>query len=105
MANPDQKFATDALNASLTLMSILVAVIAIVAVEYKNVKSDPALAAPLFKCVVGATVASVVSGVIALMSLLHLRLGIVSINLLAWLFGILIVGMIVGICLVVWVLT
>jgi hypothetical protein len=36
--DPDHKFATDALNASLTLMSILVAVIAIVAVEYKNVQ-------------------------------------------------------------------
>jgi hypothetical protein len=86
-------------------MSILVAVIAIVAVEWKAVKSDPAIADPLYYCLIGTTGAAVLSGVIALLGLLRLRLGYIPISILAWLFGILIAGMIVGICLVVQVLT
>lgn len=102
--NPDPEFARDALNASLTLMSILVAVITIVAVEYKNVRSDPAVADPIFFCVIGATAAASFSGLIAFLSLLHLRLGSIHVSLLAFLFGALIVGMVVGIIWVVDVL-
>lgn len=102
--DPDHKFATDALNASLTLMSILVAVIAIVAVEYKNVQSDPALAGPIRRCLLGATAAAALSGLIAFLSLLHARLNVSFINFVASLFGILIVGMVFGILWVVYVL-
>lgn len=102
--NPDQKFAGDALNASLTLMSILVAVITIVAVEYKNVRSDPALADPIYWCTIAATGAAILSGAIAFMCLLRLRLGIINVNLLAALFGFLILSMVIGIYLIVRVL-
>jgi hypothetical protein len=102
--NPDHKFATDVLNASVAIMSILVAVIAIVAVEYKNVQSDPALANPVYWCVIGATAAAVFAGVISLLSLLHLRVSWIHVSLLFWLFGILIVSMVVGIIWVVDVL-
>jgi hypothetical protein len=85
-------------------MSILVAVITIVAVEYKNVQSDPVLAGPIYWCVLGATAAAALSGFIAFLSLLHLRLSVIHINFVASLFGILIVGMFFGIILVVYVL-
>ena len=101
---PDPKFAMDALNASVAVMSILVAVIAIVAVEYKNVESDPKLATPIYWCVLGATAVTVLAGAIAFFSLLHVRLNIINVNFLAWLFGILIVGMVLGIVWVVYVL-
>jgi hypothetical protein len=102
--NPDEKFASDALNASLTLMSILVAVITIVAIEYKNVRSDPALADPIYRCVIATTGAAAFSGLIAFLSLLHLRRGIIHVRVLVWLFGTLIVGMVAGIIWVVSVL-
>jgi hypothetical protein len=102
-AKIDQKFASDTLNASLTLMSILVAVITIVAVEYKNVKSDPALADPLWQCVIGTTGAAVFSGIVAFLSLLHARFSIIDVNWLVSFFAILIVGMVGGIVYVVYV--
>jgi hypothetical protein len=102
--NPDHKFAADALNASLTLMSILVAVITVVAIEYKSVQSDPALANPVYLCALAATAAAALAGVIAFLSLLHLRLNIIHVNILVWLFGILIIGMVFGIIWVVYVL-
>jgi hypothetical protein len=45
--NTDRDFARDVLNASLTLMSILVAVITFLAVEYRGVRSAPAVMAGL----------------------------------------------------------
>jgi hypothetical protein len=95
--NPDPKFASDALNASLTVLSILVAVITIVALEYKSVQSDATLAGPVYQCLIGATGAAALAGLIAFFSLLHLRLSIVPVSLLAWLFGILIVGIVLDI--------
>jgi hypothetical protein len=102
--NPDPKFATDAMNASLTLLSILVAVITIVALEYKGLRSDPTLASPVYLCLVGATVTAVLSGLIAFLSLLHLRLGTVHVTFLVWLFGILIVAMVLDVIFTVYVL-
>jgi hypothetical protein len=102
--NPDHKFATDVLNAAVAIMSILVAVIAIVAVEYKNVQSDPTLANPVYWCVIGATAAATFAGVIALLSLLHLRVRWIHVSLLFWLFAVLIVSMVIGIIWVVDVL-
>jgi hypothetical protein len=104
VADIDHKFATDALNASLTLMSILVAVITILAVEHKAVHSDAALAGPILHCVYGTTAAAVLSGAIAFLSLLRLRLGVIPISVITILFGMLIVGMVVGIIWVVSVL-
>src|ERR1700730_14352533 len=49
----DQTFARDVLNASLTLMSILVAVIAVLIIEYKRVYPDQAIAGPINKAVWG----------------------------------------------------
>jgi len=95
--NPDHKFAADALNASLTLLSILVAVITIVAVQYKNVQSDVTLAGPVYRCLIGATGAATLAGIIAFLSLLHLRLSVIHVNLLVWLFGVLIIVMVLGI--------
>jgi hypothetical protein len=104
VADTDHKFATDALNASLTLMSILVAVITIVAIEYKSVQSDPVVAVPVLRCVQGTTAAAALSALIAFLSLLHLRLNIIRINFIAILFGLLIAGMFFGIIWVVYVL-
>lgn len=95
--NPDHKFAADAMNASLMLLSILVAVITIVAVEYRNVQSDATLAGPVYQCLIGATGAAALAGLIAFFSLLHLRLSIIPVAVLVWLFGLLIVGMVLGI--------
>jgi hypothetical protein len=103
-ANPDHRFATDVLNASVAIMSILVAVIAVVAVEYKKVRSYPPLADPIYGCVFVATAAAVFSGFIAFLSLLHLRVNIVHARILAWFFGILIIWMVLGIVWVVWTL-
>jgi hypothetical protein len=97
VGNPDHKFAADALNASLTLLSILVAVITIVAVQYKSVQSDATLAGPVYQCLIGATGAAALAGLIAFLSLLHLRLSIIHVTILVWLFGILIVAMVLGI--------
>jgi len=94
------KFATDVLNASLTLMSILVAVIVVLAVEYKHAESDATLAGAIYPCVIATTGASVAAGIIAVLALLHLRLGVVPVNLLVWFFAILIVAMVIG---VVWI--
>lgn len=58
----DHKFATDVLNASLTFMSILVAVITLLVVEYKDVKPDPAIAEPIRDAVWGTTGVSVLAG-------------------------------------------
>lgn len=100
----DHKLATDILSASLTLMSILVAVIAIVAVQYKSVQSDAVVATPVYRCVIGTTAASVFAGVIAFLSLLHMRFANLSVRFLAFLFGLLIIAMIFGTGLVVYVL-
>jgi hypothetical protein len=63
------------LNASLTLMSILVVVITVLIIEYKRVYPDPAIAGPILKAVWGTTGASVMAGVIALLALTHLQSG------------------------------
>jgi hypothetical protein len=93
----DHEFATIVLNASLTLMSILVAVITFLAVEYKGVQADPPLADPLWKAVMGTTVASVFAGVISLAALIYLRSGLGKTAILTWAFGILIAIMTGGI--------
>jgi hypothetical protein len=85
-------------------MSILVAVIAVIAVEYNNVKSDPVVAGPIYWCVLGTTAAAALAGLIAFLSLLHLRLGIIHVNFLVSLFGFLIAAMVLGIIGVVYVL-
>jgi hypothetical protein len=95
-AEANHKLATDILNASLTLMSILVAVIAIVAVQYKGVQSDPVVATPIYRCVVGTTAASIFAGVIAFLSLLYTRFAYLPVGLLVFLFGVLIIAMIFG---------
>jgi hypothetical protein len=92
----DHKFATDVLNASLILMSILVAVIAVLAVAYKNLQSDPRMAQPVYYSTIGTTAASVAAGVVAFLALLHIRLGAVGANVLAWLFGALILAIVIG---------
>jgi hypothetical protein len=102
--NPDPQFAANAMNASLTLLSILVAVITVVAVQYKNVQSDAALAGPVYQCLIGATGAATLAGLIAFLSLLHVRGNPVHVNLLVWLFGILIIGMVLDIIWTVYVL-
>lgn len=63
------------LNASLTLMSILVVVITFLFVEYKGFRKDPPIAEPIHKAIIGATAVSFFSGVLALASLIQLRLG------------------------------
>ena|ERR1700730_13968392 len=93
----DQTFARDVLNASLTLMSILVAVITFLAVEYRRVQSDITLAEPIHEAVVGLTVASILAGALALVSLIKLRPGRGSTIILALAFGGLIASMMVGI--------
>jgi hypothetical protein len=93
----DHVFATDVLNASLTLMSILVAVITLLAVEYKGVQTDPIIAEPIRTAVIGATAVSFFAGVLALAALIYLRLGRWSIAPLVWAFAVLIVIMTMGI--------
>lgn len=104
VSNPDPKFATDAMNASITLLSILVAVITVVAVQYKSVQSDATLAGPVYQCLIGATVAAVLAGVIAFLSLLHVRGSLFHVDLLVWLFAILILGMVFDVIWTVYVL-
>jgi hypothetical protein len=99
---PDQVFTRDVFNASLTLMSILVVVITFLAVEYKVPRADPIFARPIRIAIIGTTVASVLSGTIALVALAQLRLRRWSADLLAAAFGILISMMTLG--LVVYVL-
>jgi hypothetical protein len=82
-------------------MSILVAVITVISLEYKSVQSDAAIAAPIRIAVIGTTGASVFAGALALIALIRLRLGTWSTNPLAWAFGILIVIMTIGIVYVV----
>jgi hypothetical protein len=85
------------LNASLTLMSILVVVITVLIIEYKRVYPDPAIAGPILKAVWGTTGASVMAGVIALLALTHLQSGRGSISYLMWPFGALILFLTAGI--------
>jgi hypothetical protein len=98
----DQVFARDVLNASLTLMSILVAVITFLAVEYKRVQTDATLAEPIRKAVWGTTEVSVFAGALALVALIQLRSGRCSTSPLAWAFGGLITILMLGIEYLVW---
>lgn len=93
----DRKFATDAFNASLTLMSILIAVITLLAAEYKRLQDDLPLAKGIQRAVNGTTAASIAAGAIALWALIQLRLDKGSTIPLAWALGALIVSMMVGI--------
>jgi len=97
----DHVFATDVLNASLTLMSILVAVITVVAVEYKHAKIDATIAGPIREAVIGTTGVCVFAGVLALIALFQLRPGRGSTTFLAWAFAGLIATMTLGIMYVV----
>jgi hypothetical protein len=98
----DHKFATDILNASLTLMSILIAVITVLVVKYDEVKDYPAMAEPVRTAVIGTTLASTVAGAIAFGALTLLRSERWSTAFLAWPFGLLIAGMTLGIWYVVY---
>jgi hypothetical protein len=89
----DHVFATDVLNASLTLMSILVVVITFLAVEYKDAKGYDTLAEPIHKAIIGAGVASFWAGVLALVALIQLRLRRGSTSPLALGFALLILFM------------
>lgn len=93
----DRAFVRVVLNSSLMLMSILIVVITIVAVEYRELQNDPVLADPLRASVVGTTMAAVAAGVLSLIALVSLRLGRGGGTLLAWGFGALICAAIVGI--------
>jgi hypothetical protein len=75
LSERDHKFATDVLNASLALMSILVLVITFLFVEYKSVRTDPTIGEPIRKAVLGATGVSFFAGVLSLVALIYLRLG------------------------------
>jgi cytochrome c1 len=77
-------------------MSILVAVFAALAAAYKNVQSDPTLAQPLYYSTIGTTAASVGAAIIAFLALLHARSNAIGTNVLAFLFGILLLAMILG---------
>jgi uncharacterized membrane protein len=61
------------LGGALSIMAILIAVVTIIASEYKRAKSDPIVAAPLFYTLVATVIVFVVSGVISALALLHLR--------------------------------
>lgn len=82
--------AAEILHASLALMSILVAVVTIIAVEYKTTQSDEALAWPIWWSLVGTTGATVCSGVLALVSLLYIHFGWTSTGWLIAVFALLI---------------
>jgi integral membrane sensor domain MASE1 len=97
LSERDHKFATDMLNASLTLLTILVAVITVLVVEYKRVYSDPTIAEPIYNAVMGTTGSSVLAGVIALLALIHMRSERGSISYLMLAMGALIVIMTGGI--------
>ena len=93
--NGGKGFVANVLNASLTLMAILVAVITILAVEYKTLAPHPTFAQPIWAAVVGSALVAALSGGLALAALIHLRTGHVSPGVLAWSFGVLIAAMIV----------
>jgi hypothetical protein len=76
-------------------MSILVAVITIVAVEYKAVETYPTLAWPLLIAVLGTAIVAVLAGALGLSSLVHLRTGFIPARILAISFGALIAAMMV----------
>src|ERR1700730_16556881 len=96
----DHAIVTDVLNASLNLMSILVAVIALLVVAYKDVHY-PSIAGPIHLAIKGATGASCFSGFLALIALIHLPSGRGYTSLLVWAFGALIAVMTMGILYVV----
>ncbi len=101
MEKNNDQFVSQVFTASLALMSILIAVIAILAGEYRDVVSDPVLADPLWYLVVGTTSVAVFAGLIAILSLVHLRGYCKPTQILFWAFVILIVLVVVGIPLVV----
>src|ERR1700730_13154931 len=82
--------ASDVLKASLTIMSILVAVVTFLAVQYRGVRADPPLADPLWKAAMGAASASILAGANALAALIYLRSGRGGLAILTWAFGMLI---------------
>ena len=91
------------LNASLTLMSIFVAVIAFLAIEYKGVRTYGG--EPIRNAIVATAGVSVFAGVLALIALVQLRLRRWSTLPLAVAFSILIAFMMFGIVYVVFALT
>jgi hypothetical protein len=92
----DQTFARDVLNASLTLMSILVVVITFLAVEYKDGRRYAPVGGSIYNTIVGTTAASVYAGALALVSLYKLRPARWG-TPLAWAFGMLIAAIMAGI--------
>jgi len=93
----DHQFTADVLNASLILLSILVAVITFLAVEYKRHEGYEAVAEPIKKAVIGTAGASVFAGGISLAALIQLRSGCRYAAPLAWAFGILIAVITAGV--------
>ncbi len=98
----DHEFATVVLNASLTLMSIFVAVIAFLAIEYKGVRTYGG--EPIRNAIVATAGVSGFAGVLALVALIQLRLRRWSTLPLALAFGVLIAIMTMGIVYVVFAL-
>jgi hypothetical protein len=69
----DHKFAGDVLNASLTFLAILIAVITLLIAEYKSYYSDQAAAEKIHIVLMATTYTTVYVGCIALYALFHLR--------------------------------
>jgi hypothetical protein len=102
MLTNDHDFVGQAFSASLSLMSILIAVITILIVEYERVKTDIVLAEPLFYMVVGTTAATILSGLTALLSLFYYR-GFRNVtHAIYWSVVILVILLLAGVPLIVW---
>jgi hypothetical protein len=94
----DHQFATDVLNASLSFVAILFAVITYIAAEYKSNFSDELASKPIYAALCGATMVTVLSGVLALYALVCLRSSkCTTVSPLAWAFGGIIAAAIFGI--------
>lgn len=97
-------FVGQVLAASLSLMSILIAVVAIIAVEYKAVKTDPTLATPLYYLIISTIVSTLSSGLIGVLSLIYLRWRWPSVEVIYWSFFCLVALITMGLCVLGWYL-
>lgn len=93
----ERQFATDVLNASISIMSILVAVIALLGVEYAKVRSDPIIKAPYFATVWTTTGIAAFAGLLGLAALLRRTLEWLNTPLLGWAFALLIMALTIDI--------
>lgn len=67
----ERQFATDVLNASISIMSILVAVIALLGVEYGKVRTDQSISAPYSATVWATTWIAIFAGILGLAALVR----------------------------------